>query len=287
MAVKKYIMSTNEKAIGDIIRQSNNLTADQVEKVLAFQRQNGCKFGEAAVELGFVKRSDVLWALSQQFNYPYSSDTGSSVSSELVVAHNPFADEAEYFRDIRSQLIAGAMAPDQPRRAMAVISPNVGDGKSFLSANLAVAFSQLGARTLLVDADLRSPRQQEVFNVTGDTGLSSVLSGRTEVNVIKPIAELPSLFVLPVGVTPPNPLELVQGAAFSHLLADLLNKFEYVIVDTPAASHGADCRVIAAKCGAALVVGRKAHTKAQDLRSLSDMLKRSKVSVTGIVLNNH
>lgn len=276
-----------DMTIGDIIRQSNSLTAEQVEAVLAHQKQTGVRFGQAAVDLGFISKEDVLWALSQQFNYPYAADREKLLGEELIVASRPFTDEAEAFRDIRSQLLSGVLSADQPRRALAVVSPNVGDGKSFFCANLAAAFSQLGGRTLLVDADMRTPRLHEVFRVQPGLGLSGILAGRSEPNVIRPVDALPSLFLLPVGVTPPNPLELVQRDAFNLLLADLVSRFDHVIVDTPAAEHGADCRVIAGKCAAALVIGRRSHTHTADLKALAASLNRPTIKLAGVVMNNH
>lgn len=131
-------------SIGDIIRQTNNLTAEQVESIVAYQAQHGVKFGEAAVALGFVKEDDVLWALAQQFHYPYSNQTTNSIASELVVATRPFCDQAEMFRAMRSQLLSTVFTQGGARAALAVISPETGDGKSYFAANMAVAFSQLG-----------------------------------------------------------------------------------------------------------------------------------------------
>jgi protein-tyrosine kinase len=276
----------SEKSIGDIIRHTNNLTAEQVEQVLAHQKQNGLKFGESAVALGFVKREDVLWALSQQFHYPYTSQ-GPAVSDELVVATSPFSEVAEAFRDLRSQIITNVYAETQPRKAVAVASTDVGDGKSFFAANVAVAFSQLGGRTLLVDADMRTPRQQDIFGIQASTGLSSILSGRSETNVIRPVDDLPSLYVLPVGIIPPNPLELVQRPAFGLLMRELLMKFDYVVVDTPAAAHGSDARVIAGACGAAVLVGRENKTNMEGLAKLSASIQKTSATIVGVVLNKY
>jgi protein-tyrosine kinase len=286
MTNEQLPMVTGEKSIGDIIRHTNNLTADQVEKVLAHQKQHGLKFGESAVALGFVKREDVLWALSQQFSYPYSSQ-GPAVSAELHVASSPFSEVAEAFRDLRSQIITQAYGENMPRKAVAVVSPDIGDGKSFFAANIAVAFSQLGGRTLLVDADMRTPRQQEIFGIESATGLSGILSGRTETNVIKPVEELPSLYVLPVGVVPPNPLELVQRPAFALLMRELLLKFDYVIVDTPAAVHGSDARVIAGACGAAVAIGKAGSTNMDQMRKLTTAITKTSANLVGVILNQH
>jgi protein-tyrosine kinase len=279
--------SSSDKSIGDIIGAANNLSPENIQAVLAYQKEHGVKFGEAAVRLGYVKKEDVLWALSQQFHYPYTQSSNVNVNSELIVAGNPFSEASEVFRDLRSQLIANVFSGEKARRALAVVSPNVGDGKSFFVANIAASFSQLGGRTLIVDADMRTPRQHEVFGVNNSVGLSGILSGRSETNVIRPIADLPSLYLLPVGVVPPNPLELVQHPSFGLLMKELLTKFEYIIVDTPAASHGSDSRVIAAVCGAALIVGRKGVTEMKGMEKLVGSIQHSSTEVVGVVMNDH
>ncbi len=278
-------------SIGELIQKANKLSPEQMDAVLRYQSEHGVRFGDAAVALGFVKRDDVLWALAQQFDYPYNSTAaGATTHSELVVANNPFGEEAEAFRNFRSQLMGTVFSPTPPSRALAIVSPLPGDGKSFFCANLAVAFSQLGGRTLLIDADMRTPRQHKIFDIdpTGNLlGLSNVLAGRTEANVVRPMADLPGLYVLPVNAPPPNPLELVQRPAFPLLMREFLQKFDYVIVDTPAASHGSDARVIAAVCGAAAIVGRRHHTSLSTLKRLTDGLKKSNTIIAGVVMNEH
>jgi protein-tyrosine kinase len=177
--------------------------------------------------------------------------------------------------------------PEEPRRALAVVSPESGDGKTFFAANLAVVLSQLGGRTLLIDADMRGPRQHEVFELESNSGLSGILSGRAETNVIKPIQDLPSLFVLPVGITPPNPLELVERPAFGLLIRELLNKFDHVVVDTPAAAYGSDANVIAARCGAALVVARQGKSRVSRLQDLVAALSGSPAKLAGVIMNEY
>ena len=276
-----------DRSIGELMRESRKLTDEQIEQILLHQREHDVRFGEAAVALEFVTRDDVVWALSQQFHYPYVPGERTS-NPELIVAANPFSDEAEAFRELRSQLMMSVMNGEDPRRALSVISPNIGDGKSYLAANVAIAFSQLGGRTLLVDADMRTPRQQAVFDIGHPmAGLSGILSGRAEQNVIVQIPDLPSLYLLPAGAVPPNPLELVQRPAFGLLMAELLSKFDYVVVDTPANVHGADARVIAAKCGAALVMGRKGKSRMALMDKLLKSLGKSAVKVAGVVMNEH
>jgi chain length determinant protein tyrosine kinase EpsG len=275
-----------DHAIGHFIRQVRGLSDLEIGEILAYQHANGLRFGEAAIALKLATSDDVLWALSQQFDYPYAARDGtSSLHADLVAATEPFGEEAEAFRELRSQLLMGVLADGSARRALAVLSPDVGDGKSYFAANLAISFSQLGGRTLLVDGDMRTPRQHLLFSVDGEAGLSSILAGRAEASVIHQVPGMPTLYVLPVGTLPPNPLELVQRPAAGLLVQELLTKFDHVIVDTPAAVHGADARVLAARSGAAFVIGRRGRTRIRALQNLIAALTSSQVRMAGVVLN--
>ena len=282
--------AVQDRSMGDILAELRNLSAEQVERVLQHQRTQGVRFGEAAVALGMATQDDVLFALSRQFHYPYAPEEQRNVSPELVMLREPFSPRAEAFRALRSQLMMRAFADDAAalRRAVAVISPDSGDGKSYCAANLAVALAQLGgARTLLVDADMRTPRQHTLFGLDNRAGLSGILSGRSDSQVIQQVAGVGNLFVLPVGITPPNPLELVERPAFGLLLRELTAKFDHVIVDTPAAVRGADAGVIAARCGAALLVARRHSSRLAALQDLLASFSGSTTRVCGVVYNEH
>jgi chain length determinant protein tyrosine kinase EpsG len=278
--------AVHDRSIGSIISETRNLSAEQVEKILAYQREKGVRFGEAAIALGYASADDVLFALAQQFHYPYAPEERRALNPELVVLNQPFSYQAESFRALRSQITARIFGDlDGPRRALAIVSPNTGDGKTYIAANLACALAQLGGRTLLVDADMRGPRQHEVFGLENNAGLSGILSGRSESKVIQQADGVPSLFVLPVGIVPPNPLELVERPAFSILMRELNAKFDHVIVDTPAAVNGADASVIAARCGAAMVVARKDESRVGALQEMTAMLATNATKLAGVVLN--
>lgn len=282
--------SEDIRSIGDIIRDTRNLTAQQVGDILEFQRAQGLKFGEAAIALGYATPDDVLRALAQQFNYAYGGTEADKSSPELVVLNQPFSHQAEAFRAIRAQIMLRTQPGDaegapKAKKALAVVSPNTRDGKTYFCANLAVALAQLGGRTLLIDADLRGPRQQEVFGVDNKIGLAGLLSGRRGDNVIQAAPGVPNLYVLPVGTTPPNPLELLQGPAFGLLLHELLTKFDHVVVDTPAGQYGIDGVVVAARCGVALVVARKDESRIQTLQDLVQNLTAINAQVAGVVMN--
>jgi polysaccharide biosynthesis transport protein len=275
-----------ELVLGEIFRETRKLNAAQIETILAHQKQHGMLFGEAAVALKLVDDSDVLWALSQQFHYPYALAGRKQFNPELITATTPFSKVSETFRSIRSQLIR-RFEQDTERRALAVVSADGGDGKTFVAANLAIAFSQLGRRTLLIDADMRSPRLHKVFGIDNSRGLSSILSGRLSARVLTPVTDFPSLFVLPVGVAPPNPLELLESEAFGALLHELLGKFDHVIVDSPSADSGADAGVVAARCGAFVSVARQGKTRMDSMFELVNSLRNNSSVSHGFILNEH
>lgn len=279
------VVGLSARSIGDILRITANLSADQVAQVLAYQQKHKLRFGEAAVKLGVVKSDDVMWALAQQFDYSYSPEANAHLNDELVVAKHPFSDAAEMFRSIRSQLMMNVLAADDKRRALCVVSPTVGDGKTYFAANLAIAFSQLGGRTLLVDADMRTPRLHTLFGMDNTSGLSTILSGRSQPSIRRPIKELRGLYLLPVGAVPPNPLELAARAALPLLINELLHKFDHVIVDTPAAQHGADARVLAARCGAAVAIGHQNKSRIDTLQTLVTQLTNGSTRFAGVVMN--
>jgi chain length determinant protein tyrosine kinase EpsG len=279
--------TVHDRSIGAIISETRNLSAEQVEQILAHQRERGIRFGEAAIALGFASTDDVLFALAQQFHYPYAPEERRKISPELVTLNQPFSLQAESFRAIRSQMMMRVFTESENARpALAVVSPDTGDGKTYFAANLAVALAQLGGRTLLVDADMRGPRQHEVFNLSNNAGLSGILSGRAESQVVQQVAGVPSLFVLPVGITPPNPVELVERPAFGLLIRELSSKFDHVIVDTPALVYGSDATVIAARCGSAVVIARRNESRVGSLQDLVAMLSGTPAKLAGVIMND-
>ena len=288
-----------DRSIGSIISQANNLSAEQLEAILVHQRKTGQRFGEAAVNLGFIREKDVIWALAQQYQYPYRNKSDKAKSDELVVANEPFCEHAELFRNLRSQLLiklnagnAGGPVPDSlaDRRGhcIAVVSANRGDGKTFTASNMALTFAQLGGKVALIDCDMRNARIQGLFNLSDRArGLSEALSGRADAELYLPFPEFNGLYVLPSGIIPPNPQELVERPNFAFLLTKLRQKFDYIIVDTPAADIGVDCIAIASRCDGALIVARRNSTTAKAYTHLHAFCDRASINVLGTVLNEY
>src|SRR6185436_2788796 len=152
---------------------------------------------------------------------------------DLVAAYEPFHPRVEELRTVRTQLLIRWYNPDAGRRTLAVVSPGSQEGRSYVAANLAIVFSQLGLRTLLIDADMRAPRQHSLFNIPDRVGLSAAISGRGDHRSAVAVPGMNGLAVLPAGTIPPNPQELLSRATFASLLKDAQNDFDIVLVDTP------------------------------------------------------
>lgn len=285
------LVATNkldDKTIGDILAKYKGLSDEDVRRILEFQVQNGVKFGEAAVRLGYASREDILWALSQQFNYSYPqpSEKSKDPRTDLVTAYFPFDDSAEFFRDLRTQIIEGLGEEKIASAVIGVVSSNRHDGKTYCASNLAITLSQLGKRTILVDADLRAGQIERIFSVESrQAGLSAVLSGKSEINVVRPMPELPHLYVLGVGTTPPNPLELLQSSMFNVLVENLKQRFEFVVFDTPAHDLGADCRIVANKSDVCIVMAKQNESRKKDLEKLVGIVKKMKPRLTMVIMN--
>ena len=277
--------SSKSKSIGELIQDARNLSADDLDRIGRYQRENDLRFGEAAIALGLADTEDVLQALAQQFKYAYADEETRKAAPELVMLNQPFGHQAEAFRAIRSQILMRTQGDKGQRRPLAVCSPDSGDGKTYFCANLAVALAQLGGKVVVIDADMRGARMDQVFGVTGGAGLSGVLSGRGGKGIVKSVPGIPNLYVIPVGVQPPNPLELVEGPSFGMLLREVSIKFDHVIVDTPASCFGSDGVVIASRCGSALVVTRKDANKVARLQELVGSLQAGQVRLAGVIMN--
>jgi len=161
------------RSLGAALVDAGKLRIEDVERILRLQREKNLRFGDAAIRLRLVKQADIDYALSRQFDFPYLLPGESDVSQEVIAAYAPFTPQVEALRALRSQLMLRWFDTDPLHRALAIISAERKEGRSFLAANLAVVFSQLGERTLLIDADLRKPRIHKSFGVTKVTSLPS------------------------------------------------------------------------------------------------------------------
>ncbi|WP_298267957.1 polysaccharide biosynthesis tyrosine autokinase [Geobacter sp.] len=270
-------------SIGNILVQAGRLTTQDLNRIVALQGKENILFGEAAVALGILTDEDVRWALASQYSYPCTGGDGERYSRELLALHEPFGSSVESFRSIRSALLlsgAGKLVT-----SIGVMSPGEGEGKSFIAANLALVFAQLGSRTLLVDLNFRAPRAHSMFQLKNNCGASSLIIKRALLEDAVQRTSLNTLDILPSGPKPPNPLELLSWNDTKELFGTLREQYEVIIVDTPAFGKTADALVLSGLCDGALLVALKGTTKNAAFGQMKKQLEGAGARVLGAVVN--
>jgi protein-tyrosine kinase len=281
------VPARGEPSIGAILVRAGRLSIEDAGRILRLQREQDLRFGEAAIKLELLTKADIDFALAHQFDRPYLVRGDSDVSEQVVTAYEPLSPQSEALGRLRTELMLRWFDGSPGRNALAIVSAERGDGRSFLAANLAVAFSQLGQTTLLIDADMRNPTQHILFNLGNRSGLSAMLSGRGQRGAsIWQVPGLPGLSIMPAGATPPNPAELLARPVFAQLLGEMAQEFEVVLFDSAPAAEYADARAIAVRCGAALLIARKNATHVWRMRSVSEALTDARTIILGAVLND-
>jgi chain length determinant protein tyrosine kinase EpsG len=279
------VLARSDRRIGSLLAEDGKLGAKDIERIMDLQHNHGYRFGDAAMRLGLVTGEDVERAVARQYDLPHLAP-GKIVNSELVVAYEPFHRRAEELRGLRTQLLIRWTNGAAKQRVLTVVSPGAGEGRSYITANLAAAFAQLGERTLLIDADLRSPRQHQIFGIANRVGLSAVLSGRADGTAVVPLPELGRLSVLPSGAIPPNPQELLSRRVLGILLHELRANYDVIFIDTPPALACADAQCVAFRAGSAIVINRKDHTRLSDSNTVVKEMSEAGTQVIGAVLNS-
>jgi len=274
---------TRAGTIGELLLRAGKLDEAAVASVLAAQRQSGKPFGEVAIAMGLLHESDVQRALARQFDYSTVEPETSHLDRDLFAAFESTGARIEALRRLRSELKLRCFRTES--RPLALVSPRAIAGAAALAANLAIAFAQIGERTLLIDANLRRQRQRELFALPPREGLSNLLGRRVPLAYeLTPVTEFPNLSILCAGATVPNPQELLSREGLHSLMEVAAVSFDVVIVDCPAALDYADAQLIAAHCGHALLVTQRDATRLADIEAVQAQLLPTGVQLVGAVM---
>ena len=191
----------------------------------------------------------------------------------------------ELVRKLRTELLLRHGYNNTAALAFAVVSTSTGDGRSLLAAELALSFAQLGRSTLLIDADLRSPRQHRLFGTEVVEGLAQTLA-TGETPRLHSVEGISPLSVLAAGEdTGYNPTELFSSMRFKRTIDAMRNLFDFIIVDTPAFNDYSDAQIISAVTGRVLTLHRAKVSTYHDTRTMLASLARSRTEIFGGVLN--
>jgi len=193
--------------------------------------------------------------------------------------------EADQFRGLRTKLLFPASG--RRPRSIAVTSAGVGEGKSFIAANLAVCIAQNvdNRQTLLIDCDMRVPAVHRMFGFDNKPGLSEYLSGDIPLSSLFLKSDIDKLTILPGGTPPENPSELLSSAKMTDLLREVQSRYDdrYIVVDLPSPRVVAEAELIARQVDGTLIVVRYGHTPISQMNELIGII--GKDQILGIVFN--
>lgn len=271
-----------EANMGKLLQEAGKLKPQDMERVLKLQQEQNLRFGEAAQKLGLVTEADIQYALARQFEYPTIPAADASLSPELTTATMPFSREAEALRSVRAELMLRWFRDG--RKTLAIGSATADEGASYLVANLAVLFAQLGRKVLLVDANMRQPHQHMVFSLANNTGLSEVLAERVPSVQVRAVKAFPTLGVLTAGSPPPNPAELLARPTFDTLLSTLEASYDIILIEVAPSQLSSDFQQIAARVGGMLIATRRNISRLAPLAELKEKITFTGAQIVGAVV---
>lgn len=207
------------------------------------------------------------------------------MKDELVVFTRPKSNISEDIRTIRTNL--QFTSADESSKVLLVTSSVPGEGKSFISSNLAAAFAQTGESTLLIDSDLRLGRVHKIFGVSNKKGLSNLLVEQDVVDCSEYIkkTDIENLYVIPRGVVPPNPSELLNSNNAKKIVEFLRDNFDHIIFDGVPINGLPDSLIVAGLVDRVIIVSSANYTKIDELNDTKKALEKIDANIAGVVFN--
>lgn len=207
------------------------------------------------------------------------------MKNELIVHERPKSNVSEDIRTIRTNL--QFTASKDKSKVILITSSVQGEGKSFISSNLAVAFAQNGEKTLLIDSDLRLGRAHKIFNISNKFGLSNLLVNYEESDIRDYIASttIKNLYVIPRGIVCPNPSELLNSDTTKKMIEFLKNKFDHIIFDGVPINGLPDSLILANLVDRVVIVSSCNYTKIDELDATKKALQKINAPIAGVIMN--
>ncbi|MDA8097346.1 MAG: CpsD/CapB family tyrosine-protein kinase [Clostridia bacterium] len=208
---------------------------------------------------------------------------GNGSYADLIAQKHPKSAAAEAYRTLRTNL--GFAAPDHPARLIMATSAGPGDGKTSTMSNLAVVLAQTGQNVCLVDCDLRKPRIHKVFEIDNTRGLTNVLLQNAVLDEVIIPAETAGLFLFPSGPIPPNPAELIGSEKLKDLWPQLLERYDYVLVDAPPVLAVTDASLLAGQMDGVILIVKSGTSRVDMIQDAKAQLVKANSRILGVVLN--
>ena len=206
------------------------------------------------------------------------------MKEELVILSRPKSNISEDIRTIRTNL---QFTSAENSKVLLITSSIPGEGKSFISSNLAAAFAGAGETTLLIDSDLRLGRVHKVFNISNKKGLSNLLVEQDVVDCSEYIkkTDVPNLYVITRGTVPPNPSELLNSSAAKKVVEFLRENFDRIIFDGVPINGLPDSLIVAGIVDRVIIVTSANYTKIDELEDTKKALEKIDANIAGVVVN--
>jgi capsular exopolysaccharide synthesis family protein len=275
LAFFQEYLDNSIKAPEDISRYLNLPTLGMVPRLASLIGKKGYGYGRYA--------HGRLAAYSSKSN-DANIEVEKLTTADLIVHESPSSLMAEAYRSIRTSLLLSASG--RPPKTIVVTSAAPSEGKTTTAINLAVSLTQTGSKVVLIDADMRKPRVQNVFPIASSVGLSAFLAGASTLKDVIYETTVPGLMVIPCGVTPPNPGELILSPGFRKMLEVLGTYFEYVVLDSPPVGNVSDARILAVNADSTILVVKAFSTSRHYAREAIAHLTNAHARVAGVVLND-
>ncbi|HEX7182442.1 MAG TPA: polysaccharide biosynthesis tyrosine autokinase [Thermoanaerobaculia bacterium] len=203
---------------------------------------------------------------------------------ELVPHDRPRTLISESYRSLRTALL---LSSARELKVVALTSAVAGEGKTATASNLAVVLAQLGRPVLIVDCDLRKPRLHQVFQTSNRVGLVNLLTGSADLDGVILPTEVPNLWVIPSGPTPPNPSELLASERMREALRAMRARFDHIIIDTPPALAVTDATLVGLFADGVVLTLRSHKVTRDEARLVRDRLRQADIKLLGAVLNRY
>lgn len=208
------------------------------------------------------------------------------MKNELIVKLKPKSTISEDIRTIRTNL--EFLLTDKESKTFMFTSSTPGEGKSFISSNLSIAFAQNEKKVLLIDCDMRLGRTHKIFEVSNKQGLSNLIaqySNTLNINNYIQKTNIKNLYVLPRGTVPPNPSELLSSKRFENLLEKLKIIFDYIILDSVPTNGLPDALVLSKLADKTIIVSKYGATEINDLEATKKALENVNANIAGVIVN--
>lgn len=204
-------------------------------------------------------------------------------SKELLLGYPPLSLIPEAYRNLRAELLLSRSAG--PPRSLLVTSAMSGEGKTLTALNTAIALAQMGARVLLIDADLRHPHCHAVLKMAKGLGLTEFLTGQCDLAEVIQTTRVDRLFFVSGGACPPNPAELLGAKKMHAAISFLSNLYDYIVIDSPPLGLVSDALLLSSRVDGVMVVVNGQTTHYKVVQEAVARLDRARAKVLGVVLN--